>query len=161
VKTVRSARRTHYPMPSNRANRTALVIFCKAFAATHKDELPAVTIEQFFDGNDDPGSILCNRLEPPGIPAVREELVRIRARPDVASVLIRIHETMEGETTEEDGDAWPFAEQVLIVTKASPAAVKGWFTEAIAPDEVWRASAAELKLIPCPPGSGAAVVWWD
>ena len=78
------------------AKRRALLDLCDEYASSHDDELPAVSLEQFFDGNDDPGSIMCN-LQPRSMGAVREQLARIRSRPDVASVLVHIYELMEGD----------------------------------------------------------------
>jgi len=148
-------------MPNDPAKRDALIKLCNDSAAAHDDELPAVTVERFFDGNDDLGSILCNHPDHPGLAAVRDQLIEIRAKPDVQSVLVRIHETMEDESTEDDEGAWPFAEQVLIATNAPPATVRGWFAEAVTPDDVRPASAGELRLMSLPRGTAAVVVWWD
>jgi hypothetical protein len=42
-----------------------------------------VPIEEFFDGNDDLGSIGCNLPEHPGIAVFRDILVGLTLRPDV------------------------------------------------------------------------------
>jgi hypothetical protein len=136
--------------------RQALIDFCNRHTSSHDGQLPVVTIEQFFDGNDDFGSIMCN-LRPPSIAAVRDLLLTIRNRPDVESVLIAIHETME-----EDDEAWPFADQVLIVTAADPSKVMDWFPKDLAPDDVSEV-AQEVEGVPRPREKGAKVLvaWWD
>jgi hypothetical protein len=136
--------------------RAALAAHCGRFAATHDGALPAVTIEQFFDGNDDLGSIMCN-LNPESTEQVRAILEGIRSRPEVESVLVQVHEVVDGFD-----DTWPFAEQVLITTSAGAANVRAWFPRDLAPDEVTLLD-EPLPGVPPPRARGAAtwVAWWD
>ena len=52
--------------------------------------LPVVTLEQFFDGNDDLGSIGCNLIDHPGTASFFATLRAIRDRPNVHNVLVEI-----------------------------------------------------------------------
>jgi hypothetical protein len=72
-----------------------------------------VTIDQFFDGNDDLGSIGCNLAPHPGLHVFRETLKMLEARRDVSGVWIAIYDTADGD--------WPFSETVL-VNAAHPSA---------------------------------------
>ncbi len=53
---------------------------------------PVVTIERFFDGNDDAASIGCNLIEHPGIEFFREVLLGLKRRDDVVAVYAQIAE---------------------------------------------------------------------
>lgn len=117
---------------------------------------PLVSLEEFFDGNDDPGSIGCNL--PGGVlPAdFRAALTSIRARPDVANVLVQV-------TMHDDPDAWPFSDTVWIVTSATPQAVHGWMPARLAPDEVLDGFPEDRPIETCtlPPGTRAVGLWYD
>ena len=86
--------------------------------------LPIVTLEQFFDGNDDLGSIGCNLTKHPGIEFFHNTLRTIRDRSNVKDVLVEIYEV------EEDEDSmWPLSERVFVVTTAPQEEVELWFTD--------------------------------
>jgi hypothetical protein len=53
-------------------------------------EYPMVSIERFFDGNDDLGSIGCNLAEHPGIEVFRDVLTGLLERDDVEGVFALI-----------------------------------------------------------------------
>lgn len=96
---------------------------------------PLLTLEEFFDGNDVAGSILCNvTILTDGVPdsptpqQVRDVLATIRSRRDVDDVRVAV-------AMFDDPD-WPFAEEVLVVTDAPADEVRTWLPEAMAPDEV-------------------------
>lgn len=77
-------------------------------------EPQVVPVAQFFDGNDDPGSIGCNLLDHPGVERFREILTGLENREDVQAVFAQISEVDPGE------DCWPFADTVLVVGTISP-----------------------------------------
>lgn len=117
---------------------------------------PLLTLEEFFDGNDDPGSIWCNL--PLGPDAEPHELARtvlegIRSRPDVADVRVAVADVDQPE--------WPYASTVLIVTDAAPEEVGSWFSEDTAPDVVDQLddrSDLEPGMLPDAP---VVRCWWD
>jgi hypothetical protein len=104
----------------------------------------AVSLELFFDGNDDLGSIGCNLIEHPGIGTFARVLRAVRVRSDVEDVLVAISEVMP------DGE-WPFSHTVYVLTEAPVGDVAEW-TADLEPDEVdedeWN-------------GRHAVVLWWD
>ena len=65
-----------------------------------------VTVNEFFGGNEDIGSIGCNLANHPGLDFFRLRLKEIEAREDVESVWLQIYDWDEGD--------WPFSENVLI-----------------------------------------------
>jgi hypothetical protein len=73
---------------------------------------PVVSLEMFFDGNDDMGSIACNLTEHPGLDRFSAILRDIRDRPDVFAVWVGISEVM-------DDTQWPFSDHVYVVTTAT------------------------------------------
>jgi hypothetical protein len=120
--------------------------------------LPLVSLEDFFYGNEDYGSIGCNIPEHPGPQVFFEILKRIRLRDDVQDVLVEINEVEESDET-----MWPFADRVYILTSGSKEEVEGWAAP-LMPDEIEEgyaygehtASAPALKQ-----GMKIYSVWWD
>ena len=99
---------------------------------------PLVSLELFFDGNHDTGSIGGNLAAHPGIPAFYRTLRRVRDRADVTDVLIGVSAP---------GGRWPLSDRVHVVTTAPPGEVLSWVS-ALAPDE----AAARRR---------AVTLWWD
>jgi hypothetical protein len=118
---------------------------------------PVASLEDFFEGNRDEGSIGCNLSEHPGIERFYEVLKEIRARDDVQDVLIEI-----SQVEEEFDDMWPFSETVYIMTSADASEVKEWM-EPLGPSEIFEgwgygkpSAAPELKW-----GMVVRGAWWD
>ena len=117
---------------------------------------PVVSLEAFFTGNTDLGSLGCNLTKHPGLPIFFETLAAIRKRPEVQSVLVEISEADPEDTN------WPFSERVYIITSASAPQVQSWVAP-LQPSEVssgWAngvpPAAPELR-----PGMGVVAAWWD
>lgn len=135
--------------------RAALIRTCRSYAAANQGELPYVSIEQFFDGNDDLGSIMCN-LEVESLREIRTRLEEIRAHPDVHSLLIHVQETME-----EDPECWPLSEQVLLVTSLfDDEEIAELFGDDFRPDEVWELEDAPDELTNADPPRRGVICWW-
>src|ERR1700741_3554446 len=88
-----------------------------------------VSVERFFDGNDDPSSIGWNLPEYPGMEAFRDLLTGLLRRPDVQAVYAYGTELDLGE------DSWPAAETFFIVGAISPAELQQIFSP-LEPTEV-------------------------
>lgn len=137
-------------------SREALIAKIEAQGAQSTDTEIAVSLEDFFQGNDDLGSIGCNLGdEQPPISQFFRILTKIRSKSEVQDVLVRIYEY-------DDPDSWPYADTVYIITSASLEQVKQWIYE-LQPGEVnpgWmygRPAAAPKVLAGMTPYS----VWWD
>jgi len=94
-----------------------------------------VTLEHFFDGNTEPGSIGCNLIAHPGIPKFYKVLKEVRSRADVQDVLVFI-----ADTPEENGTDRAFSDRIYILSSASKAAVADWL-KSLSPDPIedgWR-----------------------
>ncbi|WP_051400055.1 hypothetical protein [Haloechinothrix halophila] len=87
-----------------------------------------VSLEAFFEGNDDPESIGYNLPDPPEPQEFYRLLRSIRARPDVADVRLYV-ENADAEDAERRTDT------IWVVTSASVVEVAGWFPERLAPDD--------------------------
>ncbi|MGO8672033.1 MAG: hypothetical protein ACLQVD_11780 [Capsulimonadaceae bacterium] len=116
----------------NLAKRTQLVEKLRASGAledlgNHEAPPPVVALEDFFDGNDDIGSIGCNLDEHPGPQAFFATLRDIRQKPGVQDVLVEILEVEDGE--------WPFSDRVYVLSSAPLDTVEEWF-DPLQPDEV-------------------------
>lgn len=119
---------------------------------------PLVSLEMFFEGNRDLGSIGCNLWEHPGVEAFRETLLSIRGRDDVQDVLVAITD-VEPETE----GVWPFSDTVFILSSAPPKKVAKWLKK-LQPDEVGpvpEGMAAPGRLPQPLPGHKLYMAWWD
>lgn len=114
-----------------------------------------VAIAQFFDGNDDLGSIGCNLYPHPGIDAFRNTLSGLLGRPDVQAVYAQISELDPG-----DG-CWPFSDVVLVVGEI-PAHELRRIVSTLLPDEVGDAAACRVSpSIDVRHSLPVQAVWWD
>ena len=114
-----------------------------------------VTLEDFFIGNDDRGSIGCNLGDDqPEISEFYDTLLEIRSKPEVQDVLVRIYDS--------DTSGWPYSDTVYVLTSKALEDVRKWVAE-LKPDEIY----AEWMYGPPPkaPKLGAGIkpysVWWD
>ncbi len=115
-----------------------------------------VTLEDFFLGNTDRGSIGCNLgADQPEISEFYDVLLEIRSKPEVQDVLVRIYEY-------DDPSSWPFTDTVYILTSARMQQVREWVAP-LKPDEVYaewmygappKAPRLASNMIPYS-------VWWD
>ena len=119
-----------------------------------------VSIERFFDGNDDLGSIGCNLLEHPGIESFRQIFMGLMGRPDVEAVYAQISELDPGE------GSWPFSDVVLIVGSISSIELNGVLAM-LQPDDVGPAadfanvSAASFAFVGKKHKAPVLAAWWD
>jgi hypothetical protein len=130
---------------------------CKALKAelAAQPEPQIVSVERFFDGNDDSGSIGCNLTEHPGMDKFRDVLTGLLRRPDVEAVYAQISELDPGE------GCWPFTDIVLVVGSIPDDELRS-AVSALEPDEV--AAAKDFGVSPAvieKHGSPVLTVWWD
>ena len=123
------------------------------------DSRPLVTVEAFFDGNHDLGSIGPNLLAHPGIETFAQTLRALRDRQDVQDVWIGITEIEENTT-----GVWPFTDTIYILTTASTDTISGHLS-ALCPDEVSPLPANDPQrsrlLAPLTPSHNILYAWWD
>ena len=121
------------------------------------DSLLLVTLEEFFIGNDDYGSIGCNLLPPLGPHRFYEKLIEIRGRSNVHDVLVEINEVVE-----EDPTTWPFSDSVFVLTNATLNEVASWAAE-LKPDAIQPSptSGRQRRMPDLPPGVRPYRLWWD
>ena len=125
-----------------------------------------VSLDEFFTGNDDVGSVAPNLvpddpnpvMRHPGVDVIARRLDEIAARPDVIDVLVDVMVEWEEYP---DGE-WPYAQGIQVVTTASPADVDSWIEGlnadpcALAPDlDEW------MNPPSVPPGGQVVTIWWD
>jgi hypothetical protein len=139
------------------AKRRNLIERIKILGLPRSDRpLPLVTLEEFFVGNDDYGSIGCNLSPQLGPQVFFERLNFVRSQSNVQEVFVEINEVAEDPTT------WPFADRVYVLTSAAAADVERW-TADLLPDSIDEdfaygepTSAPALR-----PGYICYGVWWD
>lgn len=121
-----------------------------------KEEEPLlVPIREFFDGNDDLGSIGCNLADHPGIDAFRKAFEALTRRSDVEAIYARISELDPGP------ESWPFSDSVIVFGKISLEELK-LALSVLEPDEVVPAKefGVEPEVI-ARHTAPALLAWWD
>jgi hypothetical protein len=114
-----------------------------------------VPLAEFFDGNDDEGSIGCNLSTHPGIKVFRDVLMGLLDRPDVQAVYVQISELDPGH------DSWPFTDSILVVGKISSDKLRT-AVSVLQPDEVGDPEQLGIGVsIDERLGSKVLIVWWD
>ena len=118
---------------------------------------PLVSLAEFFEGNNDPGSIGYNLPDSPSPQEWYELLKQIAERPEVRDVRIQVMDL-------EDPDGWPSTDTIWIITTASSKEVRGWLPKRIAPDDViegFPKSGSPVEAYEVPPGYMAVGLWYD
>jgi hypothetical protein len=114
-----------------------------------------VSVEDFFEGNEDYGSIGCNIYPNQPSPAdFYKKFKELKQNKSVGDILIRIVDI-------EDGD-WPFTDAVYIISNLNVEQIKELVKD-LTPDEVYEdwmykkpINAPEIK-----PDMKVFSIWWD
>jgi len=125
-----------------------------------------VTIEEFFTGNADAGSIAPNLvpgdpnpvMRHPGVDEIGERLHAIRSRAEVADVLVDVMV----EWPEYPADEWPYAQGIHVITTASSETVDEWI-DGLNADPCGLQADLEGWINPpeVPAGHHVVTIWWD
>jgi hypothetical protein len=118
---------------------------------------PVVSLEDFFEGNKDLGSIGPNLTDHPGIPKFYEVLKGIRAKDNVQDVLVEVSDI------DEQFGPWPFSETVYILTSASKEEVSKWM-EPLQSDDIFEGWSSKKTPSAAPKlkdGMKVYAAWWD
>jgi hypothetical protein len=122
---------------------------------SHKFPPPVVSLEDFFEENNQPGSIAVNLDSHPGINFFYSSLKKIRDRNDVQDVLVNIYDLSDIVFNPEAG--WPYSENIHILTSAPELEVQNWAEELLSDGagEGWYYGAPESLPEPKP-----GYKWW-
>ena len=117
---------------------------------------PLVTLEEFFEGNADYGSIGYNFYPQPAPSEFYAAFLKIRSRPDVADVRVQVNDQIESED-------WPSTDTIWIITSAIPDEVQSWLEDRFKADDVIVGFPGFLALEPyiVPEGMQAIGIWYD
>lgn len=116
---------------------------------------PLLSIAEFFEGNEEVGSIGCNLLGEPAPAEFYDLFKKFAERSEVKDIRVCV--------TQFDVPEWPFSDPVYVMTTATPDEVMSWFPEELAPDEVWQGFVPSQSYEPytIPPGAVVVGCWWD
>ena len=117
---------------------------------------PLVSLEEFFDGNNDWGSIGYNLPDEVAPQEFYQILRPIRERDDVANVLIEVKDL-------EDPDGWPSTDTIWVVTTMAREQLNALIPEKIKPDDwlTYPPEVGETEPIAVPNGMQAIGIWYD
>jgi hypothetical protein len=139
----------------DKTKRAQLISSAKALGYSMGGARVLVNRSQFFDGNDDLGSIGCNLPEHPGIAAFDDAFHEIENMEGVAGVYFAITEIDESYD-----DIWPFTDTAWIVTRLSPSAFEDAL-QPLEPDEFGVSDESFANPPTVPEGYRLVQVWWD
>ena len=120
----------------------------------------AVTLEQFFEGNDCEWCIAPNRPEDVPLDTVRRVLFDLRAHPDVREVRVEL-DVLEFQDFPDD--EWPYASGVAVITTLLPEEVDAMTIDADTESSGGPAASADWLVDgpAVPDGHHYVGVWWD
>jgi len=124
------------------------------------DTETVLTIEDFFDGNDDVCSSICaNIADRPSTAVLRDFLLAVRERTCVSDVLIRVYEFEDALASQ---DTWITSDTVYVISSASVSEVHDWFRP-LSPSAIGEESELSRfnNLPDVPEGARVIAVWWD
>lgn len=127
----------------------------KIYSTGYPENEIAVTLEDFFDGNNDRASIGPNiHIDQPSPQEFYQKLSELKKSEKVEDILVRIQDV-------EDLD-WPFTDTVYIISELTIEELKTKLTD-LKPDEIYKEwmygkpiNAPEIKN-----GFSIFSVWWD
>src|SRR5665213_832676 len=92
--------------------------------------LPVVSLDDFFLGNSDYGSIGCDLPNCPGPQVFFNKLRAISGHDSVQDVLVEVNEVFKG-----DPQTWPFSNRIYVLSSAPIEQVRSWMAP-LEPDEI-------------------------
>lgn len=110
-----------------------------------------VSLDEFFQGNNDISSIGCNLMEHPGIDIFYKTLKVLSNNSKVEKVLVQIMDVDDGY--------WPFSERVYIITSLDIDHLKDQL-KILQFDDLY-IDEEEVSQIEVPVGYRKIAVWWD
>jgi hypothetical protein len=142
-------------MDVSRRNRLVEKLSAQRMPVGQQHPGPTVSLEDFFEGNDDLGSIGCNLSAHPGVDTFYRLFVEIRSRIDVQDVLVEIKDLV-------DEHSWPFTDTAFVLTSMG----QGELSKSVAklnPDEVgeFPPDSIPRDLPTLKHGMKVLGVWWD
>lgn len=136
-------------------DRLVALITANGADSDKKSPIPFVSLEQFFEGNDDLGSI------GPSLPGdvmpseFFSAFSHVRARPDVADVYVEILE-------HDDPQRWPYCDTIWVVTSATPQDVRLWLPARLPPTGImYGFSCSRPEASKIPRGMRALGLYYD
>ena len=140
------------------AKQTALVEHARARGGDSTQV--AVTLEQFFEGNDCEWCIAPNRDEAMPLDTVRRVLFELREHPEVHDVRVEL-DVLEFQTYPDD--EWPYASGVAVITTLMPEEVDAMTVDAETEPSGGPAANVEwlVDAPTVPDGHHYVGVWWD
>jgi hypothetical protein len=120
----------------------------------------AVTLEQFFDGNDCEWCIAPNRPDDLPLETVHKVLLELRAHPQVHDVRVELDVL---ELQDFPDDEWPYASGVAVITTLPPEEVDAMTVDADTESSGGPAASADwlVDAPTVPDGHHYVGVWWD
>ncbi|AWM79558.1 hypothetical protein DKL61_03890 [Gammaproteobacteria bacterium ESL0073] len=106
--------------------RERLLDMIQVLIEENDGELPLVTLDDFFQGNSDEGSLGTGMRTEEDLPIeeIYKKLKQIEKLPNVCTVLVDLHD--DWEMSLDNSEIWPASESIYIYTMASIKVVRQW-----------------------------------
>lgn len=128
----------------------------------HTDTIPKlVSVDDFFEGNSDEGSIAPNLTEKPSISEFYKVLKQLETEKSIRKIRIRICDVNIYEDNKLNDYEWPFTEYIYFATNLSVEELKQK-TKIILPDEInIETDTTIIKSMNINPEEKLIYIWWD
>ncbi|MCR2834592.1 hypothetical protein [Parerythrobacter lacustris] len=149
------------PIPSESDGDRLKAITARVFANGNPEAravpTPLLSLEEFFEGNDDIGSIGCNLDGSPPPSQFYALFQEILDRPEVSDVRVQV------TCVDSPGEEWPFSDTIWIMTTADETTVRSWFPDELMPNDCWIGwiDGQKYETINVDPGHHPVAVWYD
>jgi hypothetical protein len=120
-----------------------------------------LTVDEFFDGNNDEASIAPNLIEKPNVAEYYKVLKNLSENPKVNSTFVKLNEVMIYDNGKLNDNEWFFADMVYVIGDLTKEEIKE-FTKSLKPDDVEYDSEMEIRNIdPKYKDKKIVYIWWD
>ena len=120
-----------------------------------------LTVDEFFDGNNDEASIAPNLIEKPNVAEYFKVLKNLSDNPKVNATFVKLNEVMIYDNGKLNDNEWFFADMIYVIGDLTKEEIKE-ATKSLKPDEVEYDSEIEIRSIATEYKDKKIVyLWWD
>ena len=120
-----------------------------------------ISIDEFFDGNNDEASIAPNLIEKPKVSEYYKVLKKISENPKVTASFVKLNEVMIYDDGKLNDNEWFFSDMIYIIGDLTKEEIKE-ATKSLKPDEVeYDEEMLMQEIDPKYKDKKVVYIWWD